>query len=192
MIARALCQYRWSLATIAAVAVLAGCDDDTALGPVEPPAISAADAATQGPELGDCDELAVPAGSRLVFHTYAAGVQKYEWDGSGWAFRGPSAKLYADAAGTGVVGIHYGGPTWESNSGSIVVGQLKTPCERGPADIPWLLLDGLRSEGPGIFHDVNFIQRVNTTGGRAPTTPGNPGELRNVPYTAEYFFYRAP
>jgi hypothetical protein len=73
-----------------------------------------------------------------------------------------------------------------------VIGQLKTPCERGPADIPWLLLDGVRSEGPGIFHDVDFIQRVNTVGGRAPTAPGSLGEVRNVPYTAEYFFYRAP
>ena len=55
------------------------------------------------------------------------------------------------------VGIHYGGPTWESNSGSLVVAQLKTPCEVGPADIPWLRLDQVRSQGPGIFDGVDFI-----------------------------------
>jgi len=33
---------------------------------------------------------------------------------------------------------------------------------------------------------------VNTTGGMAPTDPGaSDGELKEVPYTAEYYFYRA-
>ena len=98
----------------------------------------------------------------------------------------------SSAAGTGRVGTHYAGPTWKSNSGSLVVGRLNTPCEVGSADVPWLLLDGVRSEGPGIFNGVTSIQRVNTTGGRAPSAPGSVGEVRNVPYTAEYFFYRAP
>jgi len=174
MIAHALHRSSWSLVALAAAAVLAGCEDGTTLGPTERPAISA----SRGVDLGGCDEIGVPEGSKLVLHA--------------WAFRGPSAKLYADAAGTGTVGIHYGGPTWESNSGSLVVATLNTPCERGPADIPWLRLDAVRSEGPGIFHRVAFIQRVNTAGGRAPTAPGSLGEVRNVPYTAEYFFYRAP
>jgi hypothetical protein len=186
----ALRHSRWSIVTFAAAVVLAGCGDDTPAGPTEGPAI-AAPATARGVDLGTCDELAVPAGSKLVFHTYAEGVQKYEWNGASWVFRGPSAKLYANAGGTGTVGIHYGGPTWESNSGSIVVGQLRTPCEVGPADIPWLLLDAVQSQGPGIFHDVDYIQRVNTVGGRAPATPGAPGEMRHVPYTAEYYFYRA-
>jgi hypothetical protein len=190
MIAHALHRFLCSLVALAAAASLTGCGDESALGPEDRPAIAAS--ALRGVDLGDCDELRVPEGSTLVFHAYAEGVQIYQWDGTGWAFRGPSAKLYADAAGTGTVGIHYGGPTWESNSGSLVVGTLSKPCERGPTDIPWLLLNAVRSEGPGIFHRVAFIQRVNTVGGRAPTAPGSPGEVRNVPYTAEYFFYRAP
>ena len=188
MIAQALHRSSWSLVALAAAAVLAGCEDDTTLGPSERPAISA----SQGVDLGECDEIGVPEGSKLVLHAYAEGVQMYRWNGGAWEPRGPSAKLYADAAGTGTIGIHYGGPTWESNSGSLVVGTLHTPCERGPADIPWLRLDAVRSEGPGIFDGVAFIQRVNTVGGRAPTAPGSLGEMRNVPYTAEYFFYRAP
>ncbi len=188
MIAHALHRSRLSLVAFAAAAMLAGCEDDTTLGPTERPAISA----SRGVDLGECDEIGVPEGSTLVLHAYAEGVQIYRWNGGAWAFGGPSAKLYADAAGTGTIGIHYGGPTWESNSGSLVVGTLKTPCERGPADIPWLLLDAVRSKGPGIFDGVDFIQRVNTVGGRAPTAPGSPGEVRNVPYTAEYYFYRAP
>ena len=172
MIAPALHRSGWSLVAFAAAAVLAGCEDETALGPTERPAI----AASRDVDLGECDDLGAPEGSTLAFH----------------AFRGPSANLYADAAGTATIGTHYAGPTWESNSGSLVVGRLNTPCEVGPADIPWLLLDGIRSEGPGIFNGVTSIQRVNTVGGRAPTAPGSLGEVRNVPYTAEYFFYRAP
>ena len=107
-----------------------------------------------------------------------------------WTFKGPEAELL-NARGE-VVGTHFGGPTWKSNSGSFVEGRLNTPCEVGPADIPWLLLDGVRSEGPGIFEGVASIQRVNTAGGRAPSAPGSLGEVRNVPYTAEYLFYRAP
>jgi hypothetical protein len=191
MITHARQRSRMSLVTFAAAIALAGCADETTTGPADQAAIPTTRAAARGPVLGECDEIAVPAGSKLVFHTYAAGVQKYEWDGATWAPRGPQAKLYSDAAGTDEVGIHYGGPTWESNSGSLVVAQLKTPCEVGPADIPWLRLDQVRSQGPGIFDGVDFIQRVNTVGGRAPTTPGAPGELRNVPYTAEYFFYGA-
>jgi hypothetical protein len=175
---------------LVAVAALAGCSDDTTLGPTERLAIPAA--ASRGVDLGQCDDISVPAGSTLVLHAYAEGVQSYQWDGGTWAPRGPSATLYAEADYTGVIGTHFGGPTWKSNSGSFVVGQLNKPCEVGPADIPWLLLNGIRSEGPGIFEGVRSIQRVNTVGGRAPTAPGSLGELRNVPYTAEYFFYRAP
>ena len=207
MIAHALYRSLCSLVAFAAAASLAGCGDESALGPEDRPVILASAppgdteeiARAQGSgtahravDLGDCDELRVPEGSKLVFHAYAAGVQIYQWDGTSWAFRGPSAKLYADAAGTGTVGIHYGGPTWESNSGSLVVATLSKPCERSPTAIPWLLLDAVRSEGPGIFHRVAFIQRVNTVGGKAPSSPGSLGEVRNVPYTAEYFFYRAP
>jgi hypothetical protein len=188
MIAPAVHLSRWSLVAFAAATALAGCENETALGPTERPAI----AASQGVELGECDEIDVPEGSILVSHAYAEGVQIYQWNGTTWAFQGPSANLYADADGKGLVGTHYAGPTWKSNSGSLVEGRLKTPCEVGPANIPWLLLDGIRSEGPGIFNGVNAIQRVNTVGGRAPGAPGSLDEVRNVPYSAEYFFYRVP
>jgi hypothetical protein len=188
MVAHALHRSRWSLVAFAAALLLAGCEDETALGPTDGPTIADA----RGVDLGQCDDLGAPEGSTLVFQAFAEGVQIYQWDGATWAPRGPSANLYADADGTGLIGTHYAGPTWESTSGSLVVGRLNTPCEVGPADIPWLLLDGIRSEGPGVFNGVTSIQRVNTVGGRAPATPGSLGEVRNVPYTAEYYFYRTP
>jgi hypothetical protein len=147
----------------------------------------------RAPDLGECQDLHVPAGNKVAFHTYAAGVQIYRWNGASWSFVAPEALLFADAGGNGLVGIHYGGPTWESVSGSKVVGDGPNAkrCTPDPDAIPWLLLEVVSSEGPGIFHRVTYIQRVNTVGGLAPTDPGDfVGEEARVPYTTEYFFYR--
>jgi uncharacterized protein DUF3455 len=144
------------------------------------------------PDLGDCQILQVPEGNEVAFHVYAEGVQIYSWNGSSWTFSRPEAVLYADAAENGAVGIHYVGPTWESVSGSIVVGKVLQRCTPNPDAIPWLLLEAVHTEGPGIFHGVTFIQRLYTVGGKAPTDPGHsPGEEARVPYIAEYYFYRA-
>jgi hypothetical protein len=145
----------------------------------------------RAPELGDCEELAVPAGNKVSKKLYAEGVQIYRWNGTSWAFVAPRADLYANSGNTGLVGIHYGGPTWESNSGSKVVAAVLERCTPNANAIPWLLLEAVSSQGPGPFDDVTFIQRVHTVGGVAPAQPGSvPGEEVEVPYTAEYFFYR--
>ncbi len=145
----------------------------------------------RAPDLGDCQNLQVPAGNKVAFHAYAEGVQVYRWTGTAWAFVQPEAVLYA-ADGDGPVGVHYAGPTWESVSGSYVVGRVLARCTADPDAIPWLLLEAVDSDGPGVFDGVTYIQRVNTEGGLAPAEPGHvPGEVARVPYTAEYFFYRA-
>ena len=138
-----------------------------------------------------CDRLQVPAENKLASHVYAKGVQVYRWDGAAWVFVEPVATLFADADYHGKVGIHYRGPTWESNSGSKVVGARLFGCQPDPTAIPWLKLETVSTSGPGIFSSVAFIQRANTTGGLAPTLPGTSvGEVAEIPYTAEYFFYR--
>jgi hypothetical protein len=135
--------------------------------------------------------LQVPPGNTVAFHAFAVGVQIYEWSGSAWVFVAPEAVLFADAGGHGEVGIHYAGPTWESQSGSKVLGARVAGATVNPTAIPWLLLRAVSTEGPGIFHRVTYIQRVNTTGGTAPATPGiGSGSRVEVPYTAEYVFYR--
>jgi hypothetical protein len=152
--------------------------------------------ADRAPELDtpELEKLQVDAGNPLVFHTYAAGVQIYKWNGSSWAFVGPEAVLFADADGQAVVGIHYAtpsGPAWESTSGSKVIAGALERVIVDPASIPWLKLGAVVSSGPGIFDGVKFIQRVNTTGGNAPAVPGSfIGEEARVPYTAEYYFYK--
>ena len=140
-----------------------------------------------------CDDLQVQPGHKVAFHAYALGVQKYRWNGASWDFVAPEANLYADPNFRGKVGTHYAGPTWESNSGSNVVGRRLKGCDVEPTTaIPWLLLQADSTDGPGIFSRVTYIQRVNTSGGLKPSTPGSfIGAEAKVPYTAEYYFYRA-
>ena len=140
----------------------------------------------------DCASLDVSATNKVAMHAYAVGVQIYRWNGTAWVFVAPAAVLYANEDHDGEVGTHYAGPTWESNSGSKVVGLRLAGCTPDPNSIPWLLLAAVASEGPGILHRVTYIQRVNTVGGLAPATPGSAvGQEAQVPYTAEYVFYRA-
>ena len=151
---------------------------------------------TNGPELpAQCSSIQVPEGNKLAFHAYARGVQIYRWNAitATWDFVAPAATLYAEENYHGEVGSHRVGPTWESKSGSLVEGRRVsgTGCTPDPTAIAWILLSKFRAEGPGIFGKVTFIQRVNTTGGLTPSEPGaTDGELREVPYTAEYYFYR--
>ena len=155
-----------------------------------------ADEGSRTPELPLplCESIQIDAGNELAFHTYAVGVQVYKWNGAAWVFVEPVANLYADKGFRGQVGTHYAGPTWESNSGSKVVARRVqgTGCTPDANSIPWLKLEKVSTDGSGIFEGVTFIQRVNTTGGNAPAAPGTfVGEEAKVPYTAEYFFYRA-
>jgi hypothetical protein len=140
------------------------------------------------------DNLQVPPGNKVEFHAYAVGVQIYVWTvtatGAGWVFQAPEAVLF-DADGN-VVGIHYAGPAWESSSGSTVVGVRLAGNTVDSSAIPWLLLQAKTTHGPGIFARTTYVQRVQTVGGTAPATAGTAaGQVARVPYTAEYYFYRA-
>ena len=148
----------------------------------------------RAPDLTGYEKLVVPDGNKVAFVAYAEGVQVYRWNGTSWTFGGPEAVLYSgDGDDDGVVGIHYAGPTWESNSGSKVVGTVLERATPDPTAVPWLKLQAVSSEGPGIFDGITFIQRVHTAGGMAPAAPGDfEGEVARVPYSAWYYFYREP
>jgi hypothetical protein len=152
-------------------------------------------AAHQGPYLPPgCEKLEVDAGNVVSFHAFASGVQIYRWNAttSKWDLLGPDATLFADAGLKAVVGTHYVGPTWETTSGSAVVGTVVESALPDTTTIRWLKLAAVSSHGPGVLAGTTFIQRVNTTGGLAPANAGSPNEIVEVPYTAEYYFYRAP
>jgi hypothetical protein len=145
------------------------------------------------------DGLQVPEGNKVHFHGYAVGVQIYVWTlnptnsaQASWVFKAPEAVLFADAGAHGEIAIHYAGPTWESESGSKVVGTVLQRSTPDSTAIPWLLLEAKTATGPGIFRRTTYIQRVNTIGGIAPVAPGTaPGQEARVPYTADYYFYRS-
>jgi hypothetical protein len=135
--------------------------------------------------------------NKVSFHGFGVGFQVYTWNGTSWGSAVPDATLF-DQDGN-IVATHFGvpipprvHPAWQSNSGSIVVGALPPAAVIVDTNaIPWLRLEALTSEGPGVFTDTTFIQRVNTTGGKAPSTDGTfVGQVARVPYTADYFFYR--
>src|SRR6185436_2452520 len=98
----------------------------------------------RAPDLsGACSDLQVQAGNKVISHVYAKGVQIYRWDGSAWVFVAPVATLFADANYHGQVGIHYRGPTWEDNGGSIVKASNALPCNADASAIPWLRLQAV-------------------------------------------------
>ena len=177
---------------ISATTLLGACAETSPVSPDQAIALPASINAFKAPQLPEsCKTLEAPENTKLAFHTYAVGVQIYRWSGTAWSFVAPEATLYANAGATAVVGTHYEGPKWESNSGSIVKAGVKDRCTPNPNAIQWLSLNAT-GEGSGIFSNVVFIQRVNTAGGKEPATPGaSVGAEARVPYTAEYYFYRA-
>ena len=139
-----------------------------------------------------CSQLRVPEGNSLAYHVYAKGVQEYSWGGTTWLRGGLIADLFSDPGYQGKVGTHHGGPTWISNSGGLVTGDKEYECSPDPNSISWQRLSAYEVDGVGMFSDTTFIQGLNTLGGMAPIYPGTyDGEPIAVPYTAEFFFYRA-
>ena len=78
--------------------------------------------------------------------------------------------------------------------GSTVVGSRLAGVTVDTTAVPWLLLQAIAHTGSGKMAKVSFIQRLNTTGGLAPSadscSAANLGALVNIDYTADYYFYQ--
>jgi hypothetical protein len=139
------------------------------------------------------DAIKVPDGNVAVLKAAATGSQIYVCDGSAWTLKAPDAELH-DAAGK-KIGRHYAGPTWELDDGSKVVGALKAKVDAPDATaIPWLLVAAKTASGDGALGKVTFVQRVDTSGGKAPATgcdAAHKDAEQSVPYTANYYFFAA-
>ena len=146
--------------------------------------------------------IAVPTDVRLAVHDRGSGMQIYNCAASGgggaggtttyaWTFKAPDA-LLVDMNFTPVA-LHGAGPSWTSTDGSVVVAPEIARVDAPRADaIPWLLLKEQSTTGLGVFSQVAFVQRVNTSGGVAPTTgcdASTVNTLVRVPYSADYYFY---
>ena len=144
-------------------------------------------------------DVTPPAGNKAALTLSATGDLSYECravaDKPGtfaWTFAGPNAKLWD--ASKKEVGKYYAGPTWESSDGSKVTGTQMAVSPSVPGAIPLQLVKANPSTGTGVLSDVTYIQRINTAGGVAPTTPacaaGNAGAKTTVPYAADYVFFK--
>jgi hypothetical protein len=96
-------------------------------------------------------------------------------------------------------------PTWQARDSSTVWGVVKQgnastdPAFVAPNAVAWVKVTKTGTEegptGGATLANTTFVQRLNTAGGVAPSTgctsSADIGHLAFVPYTADYFFYRA-
>lgn len=179
----------WAPLSVVALAGSAGCTQAVTTPDAEPGDEIAAACVPEVPPV-----LAVPAGNKLAFVYDAVGVQIYGCDSTAtgyvWVFRAPEATLYGPRGK--LAGTHYAGPTWQSNDGSTVVAAKLAEYPADSGSIPWLLLGATTHGGQGRMSNVAFIQRLETTAGKAPVTgcdAAHVGETARVDYTATYYFY---
>jgi hypothetical protein len=144
--------------------------------------------------------IAVPDGNKVFLVGHAVGVQIYSCNaapsGFVWTFVAPRANLY-DNNGKLII-THFAGPTWQAMDGSRVVGRLDAPpITVDPTAIPWLRL-AAASTAAGADGDrlvrTTYIQRIATPGGLAPPAAecnaATAGTVAEVPYTADYYFWK--
>ena len=112
-------------------------------------------------------------------------------DAMAWHLKGPEAALL-NAAGS-EVGDHFAGPSWRAKDGSTVVGEPLI-ASQSPTDgsIPWLVLRAKSHARNGIFSSVEYIVRLHTVGGIAPTggcDQTHIGAEIRIGYDAVYVFF---
>ena len=170
-------------------------------------------------------DLQVPAGHKAFLVGHAVGTQNYVCapsasspSGVAYALFAPEAILFSNDAGQVIT--HFFSPNpFEANTNPAVVapGTIRATWQHSRdtstvwAKLPkgsvvvdqdaiaWLLLKVVGA-ADGTVGDTltktTFIQRLNTTGGVAPSTgcdsPADVGNQAFVPYTADYFFYFDP
>jgi hypothetical protein len=147
-------------------------------------------------------ELQVPLNSTLVLKARGKGVQIYECVAKAedkkafeWKLKAPEADLFDDKGEK--VAHHFAGPSWQAPDGSSVLGSVmgKSDAPDGAA-IPWLMLTTV-GKGPGVFANVMHVQRLDTSGGKAPADGCDAAHAKSkaesrVPYEATYYFYSLP
>jgi Protein of unknown function (DUF3455) len=133
--------------------------------------------------------LLVPAGNHLVASLHVIqGVQVYTCTNGAWTFTEPDADMGVNNRPTV---LYTAGPEWVSTvDGSAVWGMPLASANR-TGTIPELLVKAVKNRGQGLFGSVDYIQRLDTFGGLAPS-----GSCTNGAITASQYFatedFRAP
>jgi hypothetical protein len=149
--------------------------------------------------------LQVPAGNQAFREGDAIGTQDYICLPSGWTFFGPQATLFNEHDKQIIT--HFLSPnpfetgtpprvTWQdSEDTSKVWGMTIAAVSVQPDAIPWLLVQVVGAQdgptGGDELSETTFVQRLNTVGGVTPSTASTVSMMALVPYSAEYFFYKA-
>jgi Protein of unknown function (DUF3455) len=164
-------------------------------------------------------DIKVPAGNVAFLKGHAVGTQNYACLPSGssfaWTPLGPQATLFVTLPWNQPqqIATHFFSrtpedgvirPTWQSSFDTSAVwgAQAATssdPAFVAPGAIAWLLLRAADVQtgpsGGSLFAQTTFIHRLATTGGLKPATGcsefANVGAIVYIPYTADYYFYRA-
>jgi Protein of unknown function (DUF3455) len=157
-------------------------------------------------------DIEVPAGNTAFLEGHAVGTQNYICLLSGWTFFGPQATLFNDLDEQVIT--HFLSPnpdeggtaraTWQHSQDTstvwgVAIASYSNPGFVARGDIPLLLLRVVGAQdgptGGRTLTATTFIHRLNTSGGVAPSTgctaSDDVGKKAFVPYTADYFFYRA-
>jgi hypothetical protein len=140
-------------------------------------------------------QIQVPANEQVLLQVHAKGDQVYTCKSDAgsfsWMLKAPDAQLF-DKDGK-PFGKHFAGPSWEASDGSRVTGKAVANAPSPDADsIPWLLVNIVGHEGNGVLSRATTIQRINTKGGKAPSSgcdAAHVGQEVRVPYSADYLFY---
>ncbi|KAJ3100028.1 hypothetical protein HK100_004796 [Physocladia obscura] len=146
--------------------------------------------------------ISVPSGNTFIVGYQGIGTQNYVCSNSSYILQSVTAVLLDEGSSfDGNIRVLYtfdsaGQPVWTAADGSVFVGDplIKIPAANPTRDIPNVLLqrasDG-SSSNPGILASANFLVRLNTHDGVAPTSCDIDGLVINVDYSAEYYFYGA-
>lgn len=160
-------------------------------------------------------DIKVPAGNTVFLKSSAIGTQNYICLPSGWTFLGPQATLFITFPWIGgeirqQIATHFlspnraesgtARPTWQSSLDTSAawaksIASSNDSAFVAPGAIPWLLLQVVGAQrgptGGASLSQTTYLQRVNTSGGVMPTSACTVGSITFVPYTADYFFYKA-
>ena len=139
-----------------------------------------------------------PADATLWIAFAARGVQIYTCaapaagGAPAWTLKAPHAVLFK---GFDTAVIHFAGPSWQANDGSLVTG-ARSASDPGPdpTAIPWLLLKAATNVGPGSSPTPPGFSASTPRAAsrrRPAATPLHLGAQVLVPYRANYFFYHA-
>lgn len=131
-------------------------------------------------------------GRQPLLTLQAVGAQIYECetkaDGSlGWTFREPIAALMQEGR---TVGRHYAGPTWDVGQGGVTGKVVTSAPGATPDDVALLDLAVADRHGTGPLADAQVVLRLHTSGGALAGTCHAKGDLRSVPYRADYVFLK--